>query len=348
MSSLSTHAADAPQCPPVLLVLFNRPDLASQVLERIREARPQQLFIAVDGPRPDRPGEVENVEQCRQLVDRVDWDCQAETLFRLENLGCRQAVSQAISWFFTHVDEGIILEDDCLPEPSFFRYTAELLERFSDDERVMCISGDNPLAGHFHTEDSYYFSVTPFIWGWATWRRAWNLYENYPPAPASIDWLNDFLASEEAASYWKRMIDRTNRGEINTWDTQWLYSCWQNHGLTAVPASNLISNVGFDNRASHTRNADHWEANRATSPVTFPLKHPQQVVRNYEVDALIWQIKFSIKKKTRRFETFGMTIDDWATRLSLATKSLRRQMARLHPRRVLGKVGRMTGMTAFR
>ena len=327
--------------PAVLLIFFNRPDLARQTLARVRDARPSEVFVAVDGPRQDRPGEAELCRQCQELVSEIDWHCNVRTLFREQNLGCRSAVSGAISWFFDHVDEGIILEDDCLPDPSFFPFCEELLERYRHDTRIMCISGDSPLVGSWVPQTSYYLSVVPFIWGWATWKRAWAHFENYENTLVDNDWMRQLLTSEESANYWERNINRALTNKVNAWGPRWLYSCLMNHGLTIVSSTNLISNIGFDQRAAHTRNADHWESARATSSIEFPLHHPDRICRNFEADNLISRVKFSIKARNRAFEHVGSRIDRSVSAMAASLKKLTRQLARLHPRRVLGKLYRM-------
>ena len=327
--------------PAVLLVFFNRPDLAKQTLSRVREARPSQVFIAVDGARSDRPEEADLCRQCQELVTEIDWKCDIHTLFRDENLGCRSAVSGAISWFFEHVDEGIILEDDCVPDSSFFPFCGELLERYRHDTRIMCISGDNPLDGRWMPQTSYYLTVVPFIWGWATWKRAWAHFENYEYAPVDNSWIRQLLTTEEAADYWERNINRTLNNQINAWGPRWLYSCLQNHGLTVVASRNLISNVGFDQRAAHTRNPKHWESARLTSSLDFPLKHPARICRDFEADNLIARVKFSIRPRKRTCENIGTRIDLHLVKIAGFAGRLKSQLARLHPRRVLRKCFRM-------
>jgi hypothetical protein len=160
----------------VLFLVFSRPHLTAQVMATIRAAQPKRLYVAADGPRK-RPGEDELCNEARRIATEVDWPCEVRTLFRDTNLGCRVGVSTAMDWFFEHEKEGIILEDDCVPSQSFFPYCAELLDRYRDDARIMCISGDNPRARPVQRRESYVFSRYPLIWGWATWQRAWRLYD---------------------------------------------------------------------------------------------------------------------------------------------------------------------------
>jgi hypothetical protein len=275
------------QCPPILFIIFNRPDLTEQVFESIRQAQPRQLFIAADGPRPNVSTDVSLCALTRQIADRVDWECDVHTLFRDVNLGCKRGVSSAITWFFEHVEAGIILEDDCVPHPSFFRFCAELLDYYRDDERVMLISGNNFQQGQQRTPYSYYFSRYHHIWGWATWRRAWQCYDGglkYWPDLRDTPWLLDIHGSEVAAAYWKGIFDKAYAGEVDTWDFPWLYSCWAQNSLAILPEINLVSNIGFDERATHTKSASHKVTNLPAVAMQFPLRHPPFVIRNFVAD----------------------------------------------------------------
>lgn len=288
--------------PPILFLIFNRPDLTRRVFDRIREAQPSQLFVAADGPRPDRPGEAALCAEARAIVDRVDWLCEIHTLFRDENLGCKIAVGGAITWFFEQVDEGIILEDDCLPDLSFFTYCAELLDRYRNSEKVMMISGDNFQDSQpYKNRSSYYFSVFPLIWGWATWSRAWRYYDS-----AMSKWLEKsvqneirkFLGRKDMFVYWARIFDRVHAAEIDTWDYQWTYSCWVQQGLTVLPRVNLISNIGFDRRATHTQDSDNKVANLIAHSIPLPLTHPHSIVRDYSADQHVFNHHFKGMTKT--------------------------------------------------
>ena len=162
---------------PILFLIFNRPDTTFKVFEEIRKIKPAKLYIAADGPRPNVIGEEEKCTASRNIIKQVDWDCDVKTLFREKNLGCKIAVSSAISWFFENVEEGIILEDDTFPTQSFFWFCQELLDFYRNDSRIMHISGNNFQLGKIRGEGSYYFSKYNHIWGWATWKRAWRFYD---------------------------------------------------------------------------------------------------------------------------------------------------------------------------
>ena len=266
---------------PVLLIVFNRPDTTQRVFDQIRLARPAQLFVAADGPRAHKPGEADLCEQTRRIVQQVDWPCTVETLFRPTNLGCRRAVSSAIDWFFAQVEAGIVLEDDCLPEPTFFGYCTELLERYRTDERVMHISGITFQAGRPVTGGaSYYFSGFASIWGWATWRRAWQHYNVDPTENARHVALKPPYFNNRV----RWLLRDIMAGRLDTWDTQWLITIRRYNGLSIVPRINQIQNIGFGLGATHTVRKPGWLANMVAGPIDQPLRHPDQVAINTEAD----------------------------------------------------------------
>ena len=291
---------------PVLFLVFNRPDLARRVFARIRAARPARLFVAADGTRPDRPEDVAACRETREVIAGVDWPCEVKTLFRETNLGCRDAVSSAISWFFEQVDAGIILEDDGLPDPSFFPFCAELLERYRDNAQIMSISGDSFFKESPESDFSYSFSIYHHIWGWATWRRAWR---HYDPSLTNrhqlfdYKWLYNLLESDEAARYWSNIITRYHDGLIDTWDYPWLFSCWINRGLSIAPAVNLVTNIGFDPRSTHTKQSN----SSFVCPfvvMRFPLRHPPVVKRNISIERSSEKTFFSTEDKLKRDLSF--------------------------------------------
>jgi glycosyl transferase family 2 len=275
-------------CPPVLLLAFNRPDTTARVLQSVQAAQPGRLYLAVDGPRDDRPEDAQRVRQVQELAANLPWSSEVRTLFRDRNLGCKLAVSQAITWFFSEVDAGIILEDDCVAHPSFFPYAAELLERYRDDERIMMISGDNFQHGRRRAGYSYYFSRYTHIWGWATWRRAWQRYDHRMAAwPELRDggWLMDVLGEREAAEYWARVFEETFSERNNSWAYRWMFAAWSHSGLTVLPSVNLVSNIGFGEQATHTLRHDASKANLGLGEMVFPLRHPPYLIRDAQADA---------------------------------------------------------------
>lgn len=296
---------------PVLFLIFNRPELTFRVFEEIRKAQPQQLFIAADGPREGKEGEAGKCEQARSIVNKIDWKCEVKTLFRDKNLGCQDAVSSAITWFFDNVVEGIILEDDCLPDQSFFTFCETLLEKYRDNEKIMHIGGNNFQDGIKRGNASYYFSIHPHQWGWATWNRAWNRYN------ININGLENFKKTQTIfkhpaiVSFNMEKLEKTLNGEINTWDYQWFYTIWKNNGITIVPNVNLVTNIGFGENATHTFQADHFLAQVPLGKLDTIL-HPTQIKVNKKADDYYsWQLlrlkgsfdyyRFEAKKRSVAF-----------------------------------------------
>ncbi|MBR7950222.1 hypothetical protein KBK19_09730 [Microvirga sp. STR05] len=293
-TSANPSPAAAPPRAAVLFIIFNRADVTMQVLAAIRAARPPRLYVAADGPRAQRPTEAEACTAVRaQVLAAIDWPCTVETLFREQNLGCRRAVSEAISWFFEHEESGIILEDDCLPHPSFFPYCEQLLEQYAHDTRVLHISGSNLLRGwHRDPDYSYFFSQYVGIWGWATWRRAWQFYD------AATSLLPELARKNY---FWNRFFHRleqrfalqplwaTHTGQLDTWDYQWAFTLLSQSGLSITPGVNLISNIGFGDQATHTHNTDHPWANLPTRALPLPLRHPPFMMRDTLSDYRQWR-----------------------------------------------------------
>jgi hypothetical protein len=283
---------------PILLIAFNRPEPTSVVFEAIRRARPAQLFVAVDGPR-DRPGESAACERVRAIVTDVDWPCDVRTLFREDNLGCRYGVQAAIDWFFEQVDRGVILEDDCVPDPTFLAFAGELLERYRDDERVMMISGDYFAGDGFDDSASYYFTRYTHIWGWGSWRRAWQHFDpaiaDWPERRAS-HWLDTVHRDADFRRYWTDVFDRVHADQIDTWDYSWQYSVWAQGGLVAIPTRNLITNIGFGEDATHTVDGSAWQSRLPTTAMEFPLVHPDSVVDDEARDAWTDRFLFGTKR----------------------------------------------------
>jgi hypothetical protein len=270
---------------PVAFFIFNRPETTLRVFEVIRMAKPQKLLIVADGAR--FPQELKKCNEARSIIERVDWDCEVLTNFSEINLGCKIRVSSGLDWVFSKVESAIILEDDCLPEPSFFEFCSELLTRYVNDKRVMMISGNNFQFGKKRTKDSYYFSMFPHCWGWATWKRAWQYYDVDMKLWLTIrdnNWLMDILNSKVGMTYWKNIFQDVCDNLIDTWDYQWTFACWIQSGLTILPNVNLVSNIGFNNEATHTKKSKNFLANMYTESLIFPLVHPKFVVRNSQSD----------------------------------------------------------------
>lgn len=262
--------------PPVLLLVFNRPDKTKLVFDHIRSARPSRLYVAADGPRADHPTDADTCAQTRAIADAVDWPCKVQTLFREDNLGCRYAVAGALDWFFEHEPEGIIIEDDILLDLSFFRFAAEMLEHYRDDPKVMMVSACNLVFGLGDTtphtgDDSYTFSHYSQIWGWACWRETWEKYDHTLDDLDSAQSIATLMSSEikglDMVRHWMWKFRKVRAGKIDTWDYSLLYSQWLHGGLCVIPRVNLMQNIGFDGTATHTTDPDH--AHSKIRPIVF-------------------------------------------------------------------------------
>lgn len=280
----------------ILFLVFNRLDTTKEVFSSIQKARPARLYIAADGARLDKSGEKEKVEAVKNYVfNNIDWDCEVKTLFRETNLGCKVAVSSAIDWFFEHEEYGIILEDDCVPSDSFYRYCEELLELYKDDDRIAMISGDNFQFGKNKTEDSYYFSRYCHIWGWATWRRAWKHYDASArvwPLALEQSLLPSIFQSKSEQRYWSGVFQAIYEGKIDTWDYQWVLTAWSQGMVSIIPERNLIKNIGFGIDATHTH-GDSIYAEMPAEDMVFPLRHPQTYILNYNADTFTSSTMFT-------------------------------------------------------
>ena len=272
---------------PILVIAFNRPDHLSVLIDRLREVQPAKIYLAVDGPRGGKQGEAKKVAECQQMVNSIDWECQVTTNFQESNLGCGLGVSTAITWFFDNEEHGIILEDDIIPDPSFFSFCKELLARHQNDPKVFAISGCNVVPPeHIETQGAYRFSQVPAIWGWATWRDRWAQYN------LDIEgWREDLTAHQLwtksgrsilAAVYWAGTFELLARKEVDTWDGQLVYMCMRTGMLTAITNTNLIENIGFNEQATHTFE-DRNEL-QPIIPISFPTI-PQQVQLDKRADS---------------------------------------------------------------
>lgn len=277
---------------PVALILFNRPEMTGRVMREIAKARPARLFLIGDGPRPHRPEDAEKCAAARAAAeDLVDWDCEVLTNYSESNLGCGRRPATGIDWLFEHAEQAIIFEDDCVPHPTFFPFCDELLERYEDDQRVFQIAGNKLQFGSRRGSNSYFFSVHNICnGGWATWRRAWRHYDyavKLWPTLRSSSWLTNALGDDQRAlQSWREKFDEAyeKSQEVDFWDYQWTFACWAQKGLTAIPNSQLLSNIGYGEEATHTTWAgDRW-ANLPTAAMTFPLRHPEEVYPHAEAD----------------------------------------------------------------
>ncbi len=277
---------------PVVFIVFSRPEVTAQVFARIRSARPARLHVICDGPRPHKPDDAAKVAAVRAIIDRgVDWPCHLVRDYSEHNLGCRDRIATGLNRVFEQVEEAIILEDDCLPDPSFFGFCGELLARYRHDERVLHIGGTNLAAGHIRTSDSYWFTHHAWIWGWATWRRAWRRYDftmrTWDERRAA---LHASFASPWERQYWLSTWEPVRRDPVaaNTWGFPWMYTVRALGGLSILPTRNLVENLGFGVDSTHT----HADVARLRTPTaaTGALRHPARLTVSRYRDELITRV----------------------------------------------------------
>jgi hypothetical protein len=294
---------------PVALFVFSRPDTTRRIFEAVAAVRPSRLLLIADGPRSHKDREAEACQQVREILSNVDWSCEVSTNFADRNLGCQERIVSGLNWVFSLVEEAIILEDDCLPDPSFFPFCRELLERYRGDSRIAYISGDCLVKPQRDLDASYYFSQIGGIWGWATWRAAWQNYErrleSWPTLRAQ-GMLSEVFDDARAVTFWTRIFDAMHDGTgPNTWDYQWVYTCLKHNSLVVTPGVNLVANIGFGEGATHTLEADHRFILPATA-VKFPLRHPSSFIPMRSIDRRVQALSYTsisqrILRKIRRF-----------------------------------------------
>ncbi len=277
---------------PVTFIIFKRPETTQKVFDVIRQAKPTKLFVVADGPRANRDGEAEKCAAARAIIERVDWDCEVITNYSDINLGCAKRVSSGLDWVFNNVESSIILEDDCIPHHSFFRFAEELLEEYRYDPRIASITAQNAQLGRNINNYSYYYSRYSHCWGWATWKRAWQYYDLHIKLWEEVkatNILNDILLDPKAVSYWNKVFDSIHKNTTGiTWDYQWTFACWMQGGLNIIPNVNLVSNVGVGaDSTNFTSGQEFSYINIPTKAMEFPLKHPPFIVRNSKADNFI-------------------------------------------------------------
>ncbi|MDR2927246.1 MAG: nucleotide-diphospho-sugar transferase [Cytophagaceae bacterium] len=288
---------------PVLFIIFNRPDTTEKVFDEIRKIKPKYFYVAADGPRDNRHDDLVLCEKTRSIIEKIDWDCELKTLFRENNLGCRKAVSLAITWFFDNVEEGIILEDDCLPAQSFFGFCSMMLEKYRHDERIGHISGGNYQMGVSRGDGSYYFSWMTNVWGWASWRRIWKDFdvniEKFPKFK-ELKYIERMASHAPFKNSWLHAFEVHHQG-WDSWDYQYSFLNLINNRLSIIPNCNLVTNIGFDNEKAAT----HFRANHplANIPLTeinlanIKKTQPTFIVGDIEADIHFQLIEQNYLKK---------------------------------------------------
>jgi len=285
---------------PVALFLYRRPECTAESFRVVSAQQPPKLLIVADGPKSDQ--EREQCLAARRIVERIDWPCEVLRNYSDTNLGCRRRMWTGLDWVFSLVDRAILIEDDCVPHASFFRFAEEMLERYKDEPRVMMINAMSspPFAGR--NDQSYWFTRYPLVWGWATWRRAWRLYDAEMrawPGKRQEGMLGRMLQDEDACEYWTGMLDRAHANQIDTWDYMWTFSCWANDGVSIIPSVNMVKNIGFGAEATHTTDSDSKHARLAAKEMIFPLRHPAGIEVSPADDKTLFAHSFGWKRPSR-------------------------------------------------
>ena len=285
---------------PILLISWQRPEQTLMVLKKIQKVKPIKVYLACDGVNLKIKNN-KKVNKTREILNNfINWNCEIKKLYSDKNLGCKLGVSQAISWFFSNEEEGIILEDDCIPHVDFLYFSSVLLEKYRNDERIWSISAHNQQEGAKHGVGSYYFSRYAHCWGWATWRRCWKEYDPYIrrwPEIKTNKIINNVFDNKRQYKFWEEIFDNIYYySKPDTWDYQWSYTCFLNSGLTIIPNINLINNVGFNNEATHTIKGQSKTNNvelKLKESGIFPLIHPPQIIRSKSADLKVELITYS-------------------------------------------------------
>lgn len=276
---------------PVVIIMFNRPEHLRKVFEQVKKVKPKKLFVIADGPRKDDENDKIQCESCKKIIDGIDWKCDVEKNYSSVNLGCGRRPASGLDWVFSKVEEAIILEDDCVPNPSFFYFCKELLAKYKNDNRIVSISGDNFQNNQRKNDDySYYFSIFTQNWGWATWRRVWQQYDfeiKLWPEFKEKRYLYDIFKEKNFAHKWEKLFQDVYEGKWNSaWDFQFMFLSFINNGMNIIPNVNLVANIGFGELATHTKNMDNLlsQSVKESYEVLFPLKHPNVIRRDYLAD----------------------------------------------------------------
>lgn len=280
---------------PVALIIFNRPSKTEKVFEIIRSVKPTKLLVIADGPRANHADDERQCVATRSIIEQVDWDCEVLKNYSDSNLGCSVRPATGIDWVFKQVEQAIILEDDCLPDLTFFRFCGELLEQYRDDERIMHISGNNYSSHVYQSPYSYTFSRYTLSWGWATWRRAWKHFDlgmKHWPEVRDKKLLKNILVDGESLYDWERTLQFVYEGNLDCWDFQWTFACWLRNGMSIVPEHNLVTNVGTGQDATHFQESSPL-LNLPVQPIEFPLKHPPFMLRDFQADRIIQSIVYN-------------------------------------------------------
>lgn len=280
---------------PVVIVLFRRPSMTRNLINILRKVKPKEVFVIADGPSTDKDRIL--CQSTRNEVNSIDWDCKIHKKYADKNLGLRRNIAGGLKWVFSKVDEAIVLEDDLIPEISFFQYCESLLKKYRNNRNIISISGNCFLKDKSIVKDSYYFSRYVHSWGWATWKRAWDMYDDKMiewPKRRNSNWLRQVFGNKVIEIYWRIIFDKVYTGKIDSWAYRWTYTSLLNNCLTIIPAVNLVTNVGYDNHATHTK-VKNSTLDLSTRSIHFPLKHPQHIKRNELADSITEKNAYKIE-----------------------------------------------------
>jgi len=288
---------------PVALIFFNRPSTLRIVFEQVKKIMPSKLFLIQDGARNGNDKLL--IQDCRDIVADIDWDCEVHTNFSEKNLGCGQRPASGINWVFENVDKAIILEDDCVPEQSFFYYCKEMLNKYENDTRICYISGLNHFEEWECGDSDYFFAKTGAIWGWATWRRVWSKYYDYYVKNLDDEYskkliryqiTNPRVAKSRIAAWQSAYDSKNSNKKLSYWDAQWGYVKYSQSMLVVVPKFNQIRNIGIGESSTHARSfrQEAYKKYKSfffipTKPLHLPIKHPDCMVCDIEYDNLVYK-----------------------------------------------------------
>ncbi|MEM9399521.1 MAG: glycosyltransferase family 2 protein [Verrucomicrobiota bacterium] len=298
---------------PVAFFIFKRPETTRKVLDAIRQVKPEKIFVIADGARQNQPGEAEKCVETRSVIETIDWDCEVFKDYSSVNLGCARRVSSGLDWVFGHVENAIILEDDCVPDLSFFEFCGDLLEKYKDDERVFSITGHNHLESWKSDMQSYHFSNYFDCWGWATWRRVWRKYDLDMALWSKSEvkeHIRNVISDDKQFLNRSKPLDATHRGEIDSWAYPFFFMCLLHEGLTITPATNLIKNIGFGENSTNTKNSKDGRANISLKQAIFPLRSPDEIEVDRDYDYYrykrVWEKSFKDKVSRKIKKIFAL------------------------------------------
>lgn len=277
---------------PVVIIIYHRPQMTEKVIDSLREVKPSQIFVIADGPKDKL--DAGKCKAARDLINSIDWKCRIRKNYSSINLGLRKRVVTGLDWVFSKVDRAIILEDDLIIDKSFYIFCEKMLEKYKDDSKIISVSGNNFLFGKRNIKDSYFFSRHIYSWGWATWRRAWKLYDDTMsdwPRVKSKKILKDRFEGFMESAYWNKIFNLTFERKINSWAYAWTYTALVNNKLTIVPSVNLVSNIGTGRDATHT-SIKSRVLNLPVKRINFPLKHPKVIKEDIKADSIIERILY--------------------------------------------------------